>query len=91
MSKTKLHLVANQQAKVIQFESVKPVRYENLTVTRCELTQVLRDANYISNTLHNVENLDDPDWQDITDLCRTACRIVNSVNAIIDRKGGSIK
>lgn len=86
MTKTKLDLVANQQAEVIQFVSAKLTLNENLTVARSELTQVLRDANYVSNMLHNIENLDDLDWQDMTDLCRTACRIVKSLNIIIDRK-----
>lgn len=91
MSKTNLYLVRKEQAEVIQLASAKLSRNENLTVSRGELIQLLCDANYVSNTLHNVEYLNDLDWQVMTDLCRAACKIVNSLSAIIDRKGDSIK
>ncbi len=43
-----------------------------IIVNREQLAEALKDARHVSAVLHNVENLDDLDWHEMTDLCRTA-------------------
>ena len=40
-----------------------------IIVNREQLTDTLRDVRHVSGVLHNIENLDDLDWEEMTDLC----------------------
>jgi len=57
-----------------------------IIVNRHQLAEAMKDARYVSAVLRNIENLDDLDWHEMTDLCRTAYRTVQLLAAILDRK-----
>lgn len=62
-----------------------------IIVNREQLADALRDVRHVSGVLHNVENLDDLDWQEMNDLCRTAYRAAQSLAAMLDRKEGEAR
>ena len=57
-----------------------------IIINREQLTEALRDARHVSAVLHNVENLDDLDWQEMTDLCRTAYNATRALAAMFEAK-----
>lgn len=56
-------------------------------VNREQLAAALRDARHVSAVLHNIENLDDLDWEEMTDLCRTAYHAARTLAAMFETKG----
>lgn len=56
-------------------------------VNREQLAEALRDARHVSAVLHNVEDLDDLDWEEMTDLCRTAHRAARALSGMLEVKG----
>ena len=74
MSIPKLQLVPQPQpqAEVIR-HLPNTLDFTRAIIVNCEqLAEALKDARHVSAVLHNVENLDDLDWHEMTDLCRTA-------------------
>lgn len=61
-----------QALAVIERQPVALDFTQAIIVNREQLTEALRDARHVSDILHNIENLDDLDWEEMTDLCRTA-------------------
>lgn len=57
-----------------------------IIVNREQLTEALHDARHVSGVLHNIENLDDLDWEEMTDLCRTAYRAAQLLAAMLEAK-----
>jgi len=62
-----------------------------LIVNREQLTDALKDVRHVSNVLHNIENLDDLSWEEMTDLCRTAYRAALLLSAMLDQKEGEAR
>ncbi len=57
-----------------------------IIVNRAELAEALRDTSHVSTILHNIENLDDLDWHEMSDLCRMAFNTARALAAMIDAK-----
>ena len=57
-----------------------------IIVNREQLAEALRDARHVSTILHNIENLDDLDWREMSDLCRTAYCTARALAAMLDTK-----
>ena len=51
-------------------------------VNRAQLAEAHREARHVSAVLHNLENLDDLGWEEMNDLCRTAYRAAQLLEAI---------
>ena len=62
-----------------------------IIVNREQLTNTLRAARHVSNVLHNIENLDDLSWEEMTDLCRTAYNAARALAGMLDRKEGETR
>lgn len=88
MSIPKLKLVPQPQpqSEVIRHAPDTLDLTRAIIVNHEQLADALRDARHVSGVLHNVENLDDLDWHEMTDLCRTAYRTVQLLAAMLDRK-----
>ena len=88
MSIPKLQLVPQPQpqAEVIRHAPDTLDFTRAIIVNREQLADALKDARHVSGVLHNIENLDDLDWHEMTDLCRTAYRTVQLLAAMLDRK-----
>ena len=57
-----------------------------IIVNREQLAEAHRDARHVSTILHNIENLDDLDWREMSDLCRTAYNAARALAAMLDMK-----
>jgi hypothetical protein len=57
-----------------------------IIVNREQLTGALRDARHVSNVLHNIENLDDLSWEEMSDLCRTAYSAARALAGMLEAK-----
>jgi hypothetical protein len=57
-----------------------------IIVNREQLAGALRDARHVSGVLHNIENLDDLSWEEMTDLCRTAYSAARALAAMLEAK-----
>ncbi len=57
-----------------------------IIVNREQLAEALKDARHISAVLHNIENLDDLDWNEMSDLCRTAYNAARTLDAMFEAK-----
>lgn len=57
-----------------------------IIVNREQLAGTLRDARHVSVILHNIENLDDLSWEEMTDLCRTAYSAARALAAMLEAK-----
>ena len=86
MNTSEVEPMTQQQIENNQFARVNNKSAEIIIVKRNELNIVLQDAGYVSNTLHNIENLDDLSWQEMTELCRTSYRVVKLLSALIQEK-----
>jgi hypothetical protein len=93
MSKPKLQLVPQPkpQTEVVRHALNTLDFTRAIIVNREQLAEALRDMRHVSNILHNIENLDDLDWQEMNDLCRTAFRAAQSLAAMLDRKEGEAR
>ncbi len=60
-------------------------------VNRKQLTEACKDARNVSGVLHNIQNLDDLDWDEMTDLCRMAYHAAQLLQAMLDRKEGEAR
>ena len=57
-----------------------------IIVNREQLAEALRDVRHISTILHNIESLDDLDWREMSDLCRTAYNAALTLAAMLEAK-----
>ena len=57
-----------------------------IIVNREQLAEALKDARHVSAVLHNIENLDDLSWEEMTDLCRTAFNTARALAAMFEAK-----
>ena len=57
-----------------------------IIVNREQLTAALRDVRHVSDILHNIENLNDLSWEEMSDLCRTAYRAAQILAAMLEAK-----
>ena len=57
-----------------------------IIVNREQLAAALKDARHVSTVLHNIENLDDLDWHEMSDLCRTAYSTARALAAMFEAK-----
>lgn len=57
-----------------------------IIVNREQLAGALRDARHVSGVLHNIENLDDLSWEEMTDLCRTAYSAARALAGMLEAK-----
>ncbi len=57
-----------------------------IIVNREQVAETLKDARHVSAVLHNIENLNDLDWEEMTDLCRTAYNATRALAAMLDVK-----
>ncbi len=57
-----------------------------IIVNREQLAEALNDARHVSAILHNIENLDDLSWEEMTDLCRTAYSAARALAAMLEAK-----
>jgi hypothetical protein len=57
-----------------------------IIVNREQLAEALRDARHVSGVLHNIENLDDLSWEEMTDLCRRAYKAARALSAMLEAK-----
>ncbi|HYX73020.1 MAG TPA: hypothetical protein VE732_09630 [Nitrososphaera sp.] len=57
-----------------------------IIVNREQLAGALKDARHVSAVLHNIENLDDLSWEEMTDLCRTAYNTARALAAMFEAK-----
>lgn len=57
-----------------------------IIVNREQLAEALKDVRHVSGVLHNIENLDDLDWHEMSDLCRTAYSAARALAAMFDAK-----
>ncbi len=76
--KRKLELIPHQPA-TLDFTQV-------LIVNREQLREALKDARHVSDILHNIENLDDLDWEEMNDLCRTAYYAARALAEMLEAK-----
>ncbi len=53
-------------------------------VNREQLTEAYQSVRAVSGILCNVENLDDLNWQEMTNLCRTTSRAARLLGAMVD-------
>lgn len=83
MSIPKLQLVPQPQAEIIRHAPDTLDFTRALIVNREQLAEALRDARHVSGVLHNIENLDDLDWEEMRDLCRTPYRTVQLLAACL--------
>ena len=88
MSIPKLQLVAQPQpqAEVIRHSPDTLDFARAIIVNREQLAEALKDARHVSGVLHNIENLDDLSWEEMTDLCRTAYSAARALAAMLDAK-----
>ncbi len=88
MSIPKLQLVPQlqPQAEVIRHLPDTLDFTRAIIVNREQLAEALMDVRHVSGVLHNIESLDDLDWHEMSDLCRTAYRTVQLLAAMLDRK-----
>ncbi len=57
-----------------------------IIVNREQLAEALRDTRHVSTILHNIENLDDLDCEEMNDLCRTAYNAARTLAAMLEAK-----
>ncbi len=88
MSIPKLQLVPQPQpqAEVIRHAPVTLDFTRAIIVNREQLAEALKDARHVSAVLHNVENLDDLDWHEMSDLCRTAYNAARALAIMLGTK-----
>ncbi len=88
MSIPKLQLVPQPQpqAEVIRHLPDTLDFTHAIIVNREQLAETLRDARHVSAVLHNIENLDDLSWEEMTVLCRTAYRAARTLAAMLEAK-----
>lgn len=88
MSIPKLQLVPQPQpqAEVIRHTPDTLDFTRAIIVNSEQLTEALKDARHVSAVLHNIENLDDLDWHEMTDLCRTAFNAARALAAMLEAK-----
>jgi len=88
MSIPKLQLVPQPkpQAEVIRHAPDTLDFMQAIIVNREHLSEALKDACHVSGVLHNVENLDDLSWEEMTDLCRAAYRATRALAAMLEAK-----
>ena len=88
MSIPKLQLVPQPQpqAEVIRHAPDTLDFTRAIIVNREQLAEALKDARHVSAVLHNIENLDDLDWHEMTDLCRTAYNAARALAAMFETK-----
>jgi hypothetical protein len=88
MSIPKLQLVPQPkpQAEVVRHAHDTLDFTRAIIVNREQLAEKLGDARHVSNILHNVENLDDLSWEEMTDLCRAAHRAARALAAMLETK-----
>jgi hypothetical protein len=88
MSIPKLQLVPQPkpQAEVIRHTPDTLDFMRAIIVNREQLAGALRDARHVSAVLHNIENLDDLSWEEMTDLCRTAYSAARALAAMLEAK-----
>jgi 3-methyladenine DNA glycosylase Tag len=88
MSIPKLQLVPQPrpQAEVVRHAPDTLDFTQAIVVNRQQLAETVRDARHVSAVLHNVENLDDLSWEEMTGLCRTAHRAARTLAAMLETK-----
>jgi 3-methyladenine DNA glycosylase Tag len=88
MSIPKLQLVPQPkpQAEVVRHAPDTLDFTRAIIVNREQLAEALRNARHVSAVLHNIENLDDLSWEEMTDLCRTAHRAARDLAAMLETK-----
>lgn len=57
-----------------------------IIVNRERLAEALKDVRHVSGVLYNIENLDDLDWHEMADLCRTAYNAARTLTAMFEAK-----
>ena len=57
-----------------------------IIVNREQLSESLRDVRHVSGILHNIENLNDLNWEEMSELCRTAYRAAQLLVAMLEAK-----
>ncbi len=57
-----------------------------IIVNREQVAEALKDARHVSAVLHNIENLDDLSWEEMSDLCRTAFNTARALAAMFEAK-----
>jgi len=88
MSIPKLQLVPQPQpqAEVIRHAPDTLDFTRAIIVNREQLAEALKDARHVSAVLHNIENLDDLDWHEMTDLCHTAYNTARALATMFETK-----
>ena len=88
MSIPKLQLVPQPKprAEVVRHASDTLDFARAIIVNREQLVGALRDTRHVSGVLHNIENLDDLSWEEMTDLCRTAYSAARALAAMLEEK-----
>jgi hypothetical protein len=88
MSIPKLQLVPQPQpqAEVIHHAPDTLDFTRAIIVNREQLAEALRDARHVYGVLHNIENLDDLDWHEMSDLCCTAYSAARALAAMLEAK-----
>ena len=88
MSIPKLQLVPQPQpqAEIIRHAPETLDFSRAFIVNREQLIEAHREARHAAQILHNIENLSDLDWEEMTELCRTAHRTVQLLSTMLDRK-----
>lgn len=88
MSIPKLQLVPQPkpQAEVVRHAPETLDFTRAIIVNREQLAGALRDTRHVSSVLHNIENLDDLSWEEMTDLCCTAYQAVRALAGMLEAK-----
>ncbi len=88
MSIPKLQLVPQPQpqTEIITHTPATLDFTQAIIVNREQLAEAHKDARHVSTILHNIENLDDLDWREMSDLCRTAYNAARALAAMLEAK-----
>jgi hypothetical protein len=88
MSIPKLQLVPQPkpQAEVVRHAPDTLDFTRAIIVNREQLSEALKDARHVSAVLHNIQNLDDLSWEEMTDLCQMAYCAARALAAMFEAK-----
>jgi hypothetical protein len=75
-----------RELTLIERQTPTPDFTRAVIVNREQLAGALRDARHVSGVLHNIENLDDLSWEEMTDLCRTAYSTARALARMLEAK-----